>query len=59
MNRKAYLLLSKACDDIRMEFGLDKCVKATFKRCNLTNPENIEIDPDMTIQDVEQVGTYK
>ena len=46
-------------DDIRMEFGLDKCAKATFKRGKLAKTENIELDIDTTIQDLEQEGTYK
>ena len=46
-------------DDIRMEFGLDKCAKATFKRGKLAKTENIELDIDTTIQDLEQEGTCK
>lgn len=41
-------------DDIRMEFGLDKCAKATFKRGKLAKTENIELDVGSTIQDLEQ-----
>ena len=33
-------------DDIKMEFGLDKCTKATFKKRKLTTTENIQIDLD-------------
>ncbi|KXJ16764.1 uncharacterized protein LOC110235072 [Exaiptasia diaphana] len=46
-------------DDIKMEFGLDKCAKATFKRGKLVKSENIVIDINTTIQDLEQEGTYK
>ena len=46
-------------DDIRMELGLDKCAKATFKRGKLAKNENIELDVGTTIQDLEQEGTYK
>ena len=46
-------------NDIRMEFGLDKSAKATFKRGKLAKTENIELDIDTTIQDLEQEGTYK
>ena len=46
-------------DDIRMDFGLDKCAKATFKRGKLAKTENIELDVGTTIQDLEQEGTYK
>ena len=44
-------------DDIRMEFGLDKCAKATFKRGKLAKTENIELDVGTTIQDLEQEDT--
>ena len=46
-------------DDIQMEFGLEKCSKATFKKGKLTTTENIQIDLDTTIQQLEQEGTYK
>ena len=42
-----------------MEFGLEKCSKATLKKVNLTTTENIQIDLDNTIQQLEQEGTYK
>ena len=42
-----------------MEFGLEKCPKAGFKKGKLTITENIQIDPDTTIQQLEQEGTYK
>ena len=46
-------------DDIQMEFGLEKCSKAAFKKGKLTTTENIQIDLDTTIQQLEQEGTYK
>jgi len=46
-------------DDIGVEFGLDRCVKATFKRRQLANSSNIELDVNTVIQDLEQEGTYK
>ena len=46
-------------DDIQMEFGLDKCAKATFKRGRLTETTNIELDADTCIRDLEQEGIYK
>lgn len=46
-------------DDIQMEFGLEKCSKATFKKGKLTTTENIQIDLHTTIQQLEQEGTYK
>ena len=46
-------------DDIGMEFGLDNCAKATFKRGRLAHSSNIELDVNTAIQDLEQEGTYK
>ena len=46
-------------DDIRMEFGLEKCAKATFKWGKLAKTKNIELDVGITIQDLEHEGTYK
>ena len=46
-------------DDIQMEFGLEKCTKAAFKKGKLTTAENIQIDLDTTIQQLEQEGTHK
>ena len=42
-----------------MEFGLEKCSKATFKKGKLTATLNMQIDLDTTIQQLEQEGTYK
>ena len=46
-------------DDIGMEFGLDKCAKATFKRGKLVTSENIELSDDTIIMQLDQEGTYK
>ena len=46
-------------DDIGMEFGLDKCAKATFKRGRLADSSNIELDVNTIIQNLGQEGTYK
>ena len=46
-------------DDIRMEFGLDKCAKATFKSGRLTQTTNIDLDIDTVIKEIDQEGTYK
>ena len=46
-------------DDIGMEFGLDKCAKATFKRGKLVTSENIELSDDTIIKQLDQEGTYK
>ena len=44
-------------DDIGMEFGLDKCAKATFKREKLVTPENIS--DDTVKKHLDQEGTCK
>ena len=46
-------------DDINMEFGIEKCAKATFKRGKLELTENIELDRHTVIRDLEQGGVYK
>ena len=46
-------------DDIKMEFGLDKCAKATFKRGRLTNTTYLELDVNTVIKELDQEGTYK
>ena len=46
-------------DDIGMEFGLEKCAKASFKKGKLTLTGNIVIDVDTEIQELDQEGVYK
>ena len=46
-------------DDIKMEFGLDKCAKATFKRGKLCSTSNIVLDVNTTIKQLNQEETYK
>lgn len=46
-------------DDIGMEFGLDKCAKATILRGSLQQTSTISLDPGVTIKDLEQEETYK
>ena len=46
-------------DDIGMEFGLDKCAKATFMHGKLVTSENIDISDDTIIKQLDQEGTYK
>ena len=45
-------------DDIKMEFGLDKCAKATFTKGRLMNTSNIVINQDTTIKELDQEGTH-
>ena len=46
-------------DDIDMEFGSDKCAKATLKRGKLKETSSIEINEATSIQEIDQEGTYK
>ena len=44
-------------DDIGMEFGLDKCLKATFIKDKLTRTTTIELDIDTTVRELDQDET--
>ena len=46
-------------DDIKMEFRLDKCAKASFKRGQKVSAEGIPLDDNQVIQDLDQAETYK
>ena len=46
-------------DDTKMEFGLDKCAKATFIKGKLTKTSNIVLNEDITVKEMDQEGTYK
>ena len=46
-------------DDIKMEFGLDKCAKASFKRGKKVSAEGIPLNDNQVIQDMDQAETYK
>ena len=46
-------------NDIKMEFGLDKCAKATFKRGKLTETSDLQLDIDTCIKELDQEDTYK
>ena len=50
--------VKKVSDDIHMEFGLDKCAKATFKRGMKVSAEGILLNNQL-IQDLDQAETYK
>ena len=47
------------CNDTKMDFGLDKCAKATLRKGKLAATENIQFDLDTIIQDLEPEVTYK
>ena len=46
-------------DDIKMEFGLEKCAKASFKRGKKTAAEGIQLNDNQVIKDLDQAETYK
>ena len=56
---KLLKIVKEFSDDIGMEFGLDKCAKATFIRGRLTKSQNIQLDRKTEIKDLEQEETYK
>ena len=52
-------IVKQFSDDIGMEFGLEKCAKAIFKKGKLTSTGNIVIDVDTEIQELDQEGVFK
>ena len=44
---------------MRIEFGLDKCAKATFFRGKLLKAKNITLDTATVIKDLEPEESYK
>ena len=42
-----------------MEFGLDKCAKASFKRGKKVSAEGIPLNDNQVIQDLDQAEIYK
>ena len=46
-------------DDIKMEFGLDKCAKASFVRGLLQRSSRIQLNDDAIIRDLENEKVYK
>ena len=51
--------VKKVSGDIQMEFGLDKCAKATLKRGKKVSAEGILLNGHQLIQDLDQAETYK
>ena len=52
-------ILKQFSDDIRMEFGLDKCAKAAFFSGKLLKAKNITLDTITIIKDLEPEDNYK
>ena len=46
-------------DDIKMEFGLYRCAKESFKRDKKVSAEGILLNDNLVIQDLDQAQTYK
>ena len=46
-------------DDIKTEFGLDKCAQASFKTGKKVSAEGIPLNDNQVIQDLDQAETYK
>jgi hypothetical protein len=57
--RKPIQTVKTFSDDIRMDFGLEKCAKITFKKRKIIHSQNLMIDIDREIQELEQGKTYK
>ena len=53
------ITVKNVLDDIKMEFGLDKCAKASFKRGKKVSAEGIPLNDNTVIQDLDQAETYK
>ena len=51
--------MKNVSDDIKMEFGLDKCAKASFKRGKKVSAEGIPLNDNQVIQDLDQAETYE
>ena len=52
-------VVKKFSDNIRMELGLEKSAKATFKRGKLTETSDLQLDSDTCIKELDQEGVYK
>ena len=51
--------MKNVSDDIKVEFGLDKFAKASFKRGKKVSAEGIPLNDNHVIQDLDQAKTYK
>ena len=55
----ALTLVKTFSDDIKMEFGLEKCSKITIKHGKSISSQNIKLDDDTIIKNLEPNETYK
>ena len=51
--------MKNVSDDIKMEFGLEKCAKTSFKTGKKVSAEGIPLNDNQVIQDLDQAETYK
>ena len=51
--------MKNVSDDIKMEFGLEKCAEASFKRGKKVSAEGIPLNDNQVIQDLDQAEMYK
>jgi len=51
--------VKKFSDDVNMQFGLDKCAKATFKRGKLTQTSDLQLDINTVIKELDHENAYK
>ena len=51
--------MKNVSDDIEMEFGLNTCAKASFKRGKKVSAEGIPLNDSQVTQDLDQAETYK
>ena len=47
------------CDDIHMEFWLDKCAKNVLKKVKLVHSQNLILDFNREMQELKQGKTHK
>ena len=52
-------IVKKFSDDIKMEFGLEKLTKASFKGGKLVETLDLQLDANTCIKELDWEGTYK
>jgi len=52
-------IVKQFSDDIKMNFGLDKCAKASFIKGKLSSTGNIELDKATAINELDPDSVYK
>lgn len=57
--KRALVTVKQFSNDIGMEFGLDKCATAVYKRGKLFKSQNIQVDERTSIRNLENGEPYK